>query len=110
MYYYKKITLWDNKKWIELLNNFKELVIAYFENIEYLDSFVGGYTENDVARKIRSEINMIMDKIHSVVILAGVSLTVYHAPPPAIGGIAGILIYFIVFLTYIGFKFLNNNY
>lgn len=89
MDYYKRITIWDNKKRIELLNNFKELVIAYFENIEYPAYSLGEYSENDEARKIRSEINMIMDKIHSVVILAGGSLTVFQAPPPAIGGIAG---------------------
>jgi len=88
MNYYKRITIWDNKKRIELLNNLKELVIAYFENIEYPEYSVGEYSENEKARKIRSEINMIMDKIHSVVILAGVSLTVYYAPPPAVGGIA----------------------
>lgn len=89
MDYYKRITIWDNKKRIELLNNFKELVIAYFKNIKYPEYSVGEYSENDEARKIRSEINMIMDKIYSVVIFAGVSLTVFHAPPPAIGGIAG---------------------
>ncbi len=86
---YKKITIWENNSRSKLLQDFKDLVITYFNNLEY-PRYGGGFefTEKEEAKEARSKINKILDKTYSIMILAGVSLTVFQAPPPAIGGIA----------------------
>lgn len=89
MAYYKKITIWENRKRTELLVAFRNLVDTYFTNLEDYSHLGLDPHENEKAKKARREINMILDKMHSVIILAGVSPTIYYSPPPAIGGLAG---------------------
>lgn len=71
MSYYKKMTIWQNRKRVKLLADFKELVATYFNNLEH--SNVGDTWENEKAKEYRSEINRVLDKAHSSIISAGIS-------------------------------------
>ena len=88
MRYYNKLAIWGNRKRAKLLTDFRSLVVAYFRNVEY-SNFDLEVHENREAKRLRIEINFSLDKIHSVVVLAGVNPTMYYSPRPAIGGLAG---------------------
>lgn len=85
MRYYKKITIWGNIDRTIKLVNFRNLVVEYFNNIEY--EYMGfEITENDKAREIRPKINIIIEEIHSIILASGLSTILIYTPPPAIGG------------------------
>jgi len=84
---YKKITIWGNHKRVKLLNEFKGLIITYFNNIEQLDWSLN-VRENEKAKQMRTEINKNLNKIHSFIVLAGVNPEINYFPPPAVGGVA----------------------
>lgn len=84
--YYKKIPIWENRKRLKLLKEFRNLVITYFNNIK-IDLF--NPIENQQAIETRRQINLLIDKVHFIVISAGILPVIYYTPPPAVGGLAG---------------------
>lgn len=86
---YKDIPICENLRRKEKLIKFRNLVVEYFDNIEYLGFSGREIKENIRASQLRSEINLILYEIHSIIKSAGVSLDMFYSPPPAIGGIAG---------------------
>jgi len=87
MSYYKKITIWENRNRTKLLIEFRSLVVTYFKNM-CTSGFFFDVVENKKARQVRIEINMILDKIYSFILLAGVNPTMHYYPPPVVGGLA----------------------
>ena len=85
--YYKKITIWENRRRVKFVEEFRELVNGYFENIQYL-RFMHPPTENQRAEDIRPQINLRLRRASRIVYLAGVPTSIYYSPPPAIGGLA----------------------
>lgn len=77
---YKKILVWENKKRIDLLIKFRNLVVEYFNNLDISNQ------ENKIAEQKRREINVILVKAHSAILAAGVSTSITQYPPPAVGG------------------------
>jgi len=71
MTYYRKITIWENRKRVKLLNEFKNLVITYFDNLENLDPFGLKVHENRKAQQARSEINMRLGNTQSIIYSLG---------------------------------------
>ena len=88
MSYYKKITIWENRRRVRLLTDFMGLIVTYFNNVEYLDYGLE-VREKKEARRARSKINMTLDKAYSAIISTGIKPTMYYSPPPAVGGLAG---------------------
>jgi len=84
--YYKKISIWENRKRLKLLNEFRNLVITYFNNIE---SDLFNLRENQQAIEARRKINLLIDKVHFIIRSAGILPLMYYSPPPAVGGLAG---------------------
>ncbi|MBW6470350.1 MAG: hypothetical protein K0A90_03925 [Methanosarcinaceae archaeon] len=60
MRYYKKIPYWENVQRVYILNNFKALVIYYFNNVN-ISSF-SGLKENENAIRTRASINKKVEK------------------------------------------------
>ena len=86
MNWYKKITYWENRKRVKSLSKFRDLVIDYFNNVEYDFLHI---KENQDAIRIRQEINLRLNRVYSYIIYSGVNPEFYYSPPPAVGGIAG---------------------
>lgn len=87
MRYYKKIAIWDNLRRVKLLREFREFVVAYFNNLDYSSSILEVH-ESEKAKQMRIELNMRLYKMHSAITLAGVNTTIYYSPPPVTGGSA----------------------
>jgi len=83
---YKKITIWENRRRVKLLNEYKVLVSTYFNNIEQSDLSLN-VRENEKAKQIRTGINKNLDRIHSFIVLAGINPRINYYPPPAVGGL-----------------------
>jgi len=81
---YKKIPIWENRKRIKELIEFRTDIVTYFNNLE--SYAIMGVKENDIAKKIRAKINGKLDKIHSYFDDTEVYPTLIHRAPPAIGG------------------------
>lgn len=89
MKHYKRIFIWEDKKRIDILLNFRKLVIDYFNNIKRLGFGYRGVKENKISSQTRVEINQIINKVHSVIVASGINPSMYYSPPPAVGGLAG---------------------
>lgn len=86
--YYNKITIFENRRRVRVLEEFRELVNGYFDNIEY-DWMADEPIEDQRAQDIRSQINLKLNRASRVVHLSGVSTIFYYHSPPAVGGLAG---------------------
>ena len=85
MKYYTKILIWENKRRVNILVDFRKLIIKYFDNTK-LDWMEKELEENEIANATRVKINRILDEVHSIVIFAGLNPSIRYTPPPAIGG------------------------
>jgi hypothetical protein len=81
---YKKIPIWENRKRIKELIEFRNNIVTYFNNLESYT--IMGVKENDIAKETRAKINEKLDKIHSYFDDTEVHPTLIHRAPPAIGG------------------------
>lgn len=79
--------IWECNHRIELLRHFRELVIHYFNNVTY--RHFGISSENEEAQRARREMNRLWLEARQAIQAAGVSTSMYYAPPPAVGGLAG---------------------
>jgi len=82
MKYLKSITIWENKRRLELLKKFGDSMQQYFDNLSY--SF-RDQIENDKAAKARTEINMDLDEVYTIMLAAGIDPSITYSPPPATG-------------------------
>ena len=82
MKYLKSITIWENKRRLELLKKFGDSMQQYFNNLSY--SF-GDQIENEISANARTEINKDLDEVYLIMISAGIDPSIIYSPPPATG-------------------------
>jgi hypothetical protein len=82
---FNNIPIWENKRRLKLLKEFRGLVVTYFENSKY-NWMAEGMIEKPLAKETREQINRNINQIYPVVLLADVSPMIQWTPPPAIGG------------------------
>ena len=84
MRHYTKILFWENEKRLNKLIKFRQLVIKYFDN-SYVERWsMDGRIEEKDAQEARTEINMDLAEVHSIILNSGTSLTYTYTPPPAV--------------------------
>lgn len=83
----RDLTFFEIKDRIDFLSGTRDKIVEYFNDTEI------GYglhiIEGKKASKIRSGLNMEINKAREYVLSSGVSTSLFYAPPPAIGGIQG---------------------
>ncbi len=84
MRYYTKILIWENKRRLNKLREFRPLMIRYFNNSQV--GFGGGRVEESAAKEARREINLLRDEIHSIILNSGIDPIFSWTPPSAVGG------------------------
>ena len=83
MRYYTKILIWENKRRLNKLREFRPLMIRYFNNSRV--GFGGGRVEESAAKEARREINLLRDEIHSIILNSGIDPSFSWTPPAAVG-------------------------
>ena len=82
---YKRITAWESKRRIDLLHEFHEIVVSYYNDCSE-GSFIGEPREGAEAIRLRPQINASLDEVCLIVRAAGITTSVTWTPPPAVGG------------------------
>ena len=85
MKHYTKITIWENRRRLEKLSEFKNLVLKYFKDIQY-EEFSDEPLEGKSAIIARGEINRVMDEVRNIILRSGIDTSVKCIPPPITGG------------------------
>lgn len=83
--HYNKILVWENKRRLNKLIEFRQLVLEYFNNIN-VGLFADQRIENQAAQVARTRINRIMAEVHSIILHSGTIPILTVDPPPAVGG------------------------
>ena len=84
MRHYTKILIWENKRRLNNLREFRSLMIRYFNHSRV--GFGGGRVEESAAKEARREINRLKDEIHSIILDSGIDPGFSWTPPSAVGG------------------------
>ena len=85
MRHYTKILIWENKRRLIKLIEFREFVIAYFDNAHTgwnMDPRIIEITPLEARRGI----NQSVQEVHSMILQSGINPTLKWIPPAAIGG------------------------
>ena len=82
---FKNITIFSNRIRVDFLLKARENIIEYFRNIEHQE-LMNEPTENETARRKRTEINIIIERLHDVVSASNVSTTYILRTAPIAGG------------------------
>lgn len=82
---YKHIPIWENSQRTKDLCKFRDDVVLFFRNSEYLGVGIGR-VENDQAREVRQRLNLTRVEVHRFIEAAGIAPIVTWTPPPNIGG------------------------
>ena len=85
---YKNIPLWENKRRLRVLQEFRNDVVRYIDNCEHPDWawMVDGPIENTEAVQARQRINSTVDQAQRIIEAAGIPQIITWTPPPAVGG------------------------
>lgn len=83
--HYKDITFGENRGRLKVLNEFRELVIIYFDN-STLNMMNGSHVEKQEAKDARAAINLIMKKAYTIIRLADINPSAASMPSIAMGG------------------------
>lgn len=83
--FYNKILIWENKRRLDKLIEFRKLIIEYFNNSR-AEWMVAERIEEEAARIARVKINRVINEIHSIILHSGINPTLRYTPPPAVGG------------------------
>ena len=84
MRYYTKILIWENKRRLNKLREFRSFMIRYFNNSRV--GLGGGRVEESAAKEARREINRLRDEMHSIILNSGIDPVFSWTPPSAVGG------------------------
>ena len=82
MRHYTKILIWENKRRLNKLREFRSLVIRYFNHSRV--GFGGGRVEESAAKEARREINRLQAEIHSIILSSGINPLFSWSPPAAV--------------------------
>lgn len=80
----RAITIWENTRRIHALAHFSQLVRDYYSHLH--SDGLGDIYEDDTAATVRTQMNLVLDRIHSIICLAGVDPCIMYTPPPVVGG------------------------
>lgn len=80
---YTKILIWENKRRLNKLREFRPLMIRYFNNSHI--GFGGGRVEDHSAKEARRKIDLLKNEIHSIILNSGINPTLSWNPPAAVG-------------------------
>ena len=83
MRHYTKILIWENKRRIKKLRDFRTLMIRYFNNSQV--GLGGGRVEEDAAQEAKSKINLLIAEVHSIILNSGVNPVLSWTPPAGLG-------------------------
>ena len=83
MRHYTKILIWENKRRIKKLREFRNLMIRYFNNSQV--GLGGGRVEEDAAQEAKSKINLLIAEVHSIILNSGVNPVLSWTPPAGLG-------------------------
>ena len=78
MRYYKKIHYWENIQRVDMLNNFRNLVIDYFNNVQI--GHISGVKINEDAANARILINKSINKVRLIILTSGINPTLKISP------------------------------
>jgi len=81
-----KINIFQNIKRIRDLNDFRGMIINYFNNTKPMGIAGLRLEENQEAKRIRGEINKVMHLQHSIILATGLIPELQYTPAPSIGG------------------------
>ena len=84
MRYHTRILIWENRRRLNKLREFRSLVIRYFNNSRV--GFGGGRVEESAAKEARRELNQLRDEIHSIILNSGIDPSFTWTRPAAAGG------------------------
>ena len=88
---YNDIPVWENNRRRQVLADFHNDVVTYFNNSNYRGNFVelgDNRIEEPEAMEARRRINLSSHQAHGVVVAAGISPIVEWMPPAIVGGYA----------------------
>ena len=85
---YRNIPLWENVRRLEILGEFRNDVVRYFENCEHPERawMVDGPIENTEAVQARQRINSTVDQAQRIIEAAGIAPSMRWMPPRMMGG------------------------
>lgn len=72
---YKKIPIWENRKRLKLLIEFRNLMADYFNNIKIHEA---GVRESSIAYSLRPKINLCLETVCSFVKSTGINSEISH--------------------------------
>ena len=81
---YTKILIWENRRRLKTLREFRSLMIRYFNHSRV--GLGGGRVEESTAKEARRELNRLRDEIHSIILNSGIDPSFSWTPPAAVGG------------------------
>ena len=84
MRHYTRILIWENKRRLSKLREFRSLMIRYFNNSRV--GLGGGRVEESAAKEARREINRLRDEIHSIILNSEINPSFSWTRPAAAGG------------------------
>ena len=84
MRYHTRILIWENRRRLNKLRDFRSLVIRYFNNSRV--NLGGGRVEESAAKEARREINRLKDEIHSIILNSDINPSFSWTRPAAAGG------------------------
>lgn len=85
MNFYTRITVWENRRRLEKLGKFRDLVLTYFNNSR-AEWMADARIEQPAAEAARVQINRVMSEVHDIVLHSGIRPSIRWTPPPAVGG------------------------
>ncbi|RKU11579.1 hypothetical protein C6502_07755 [Candidatus Poribacteria bacterium] len=84
MRHYARILIWENKRRLNKLREFRSLMIRYFNNSRV--GLGGGRVEESAAKEARREINRLRGEIHSIILNSEINPSFSWTRPTAAGG------------------------
>lgn len=84
MRHYTKILIWENKRRLKKLREFRPIMIRYFNNSRV--GLGGGRVEGSAAKEARRELNRLREEVHSIILNSGIDPSFSWTRPAAAGG------------------------
>jgi hypothetical protein len=85
MRYYTEIPIWENKRRLRKLFEFRKLFTVYFNNSQ-ITRLGREMIEEKEAQEARVEINRMIDDVHAIIVNSGVNPVLRWTAPATIGG------------------------
>ena len=84
MRHYTRILIWENRRRLKQLKEFRSLMIRYFNNSRI--GFGGGRVEESAAKEARRDLNRLREEIHSIILNSEMDPSFSWTRPAAAGG------------------------